>query len=334
MSSDLATRAASDLRRRDGCARVAFLGAQWSLGVHAPADVSGSSVGRFEAPVDGLAQTLAGLEEFAADAVVVIDPAALPAQALEELRSLRALTLGVLVGGMPEPVAAARVGALDRVVCFDPALTGRALGRSAVWRAVTPPVSDALFGEVRPLRRAPRAMSIGRSSPHREQVLLPSKHHHDLLQVIHGVSGPELAELLRECEVGVHVAAQPGGGFGVQAAIHLAAGHLLLAERLQPAHGLELGIDYLQIDSPGDLEWTLRRLARFPEMYERLRVRGRMKAEQFRASRVFARLLHDLAADVAAFGRGGPQPTPERAHGASASGGVRRRGLRSRRASR
>jgi hypothetical protein len=32
-------------------------------------------------------------------------------------------------------------------------------------------------------------------------------------------------------------------------------------------------------------------------------VRGRLKAEQFRASRLFARLIHDLHLDVAAFGR-------------------------------
>ena len=46
----------------------------------------------------------------------------------------------------------------------------------------------------------------------------------------------------------------------------------------------------------------LERLARFPEMHQRVRVRGRMKAEHFRASRVFARVVHDLLADVAAFG--------------------------------
>jgi hypothetical protein len=40
-------------------------------------------------------------------------------------------------------------------------------------------------------------------------------------------------------------------------------------------------------------------------MHQRVRVRGRLKAEQYRSSRVFARLVHDLVADVATFG-GGP----------------------------
>ena len=84
--------------------------------------------------------------------------------------------------------------------------------------------------------------------------------------------------------------------------MHLAAGQLLLAETLDPAHGLERNIDYLHIDSPEGLARPLDRLGRFPEMHHRIRVRGRLKAEQYRASRLFGRVLTDLLADVAAFG--------------------------------
>jgi hypothetical protein len=84
--------------------------------------------------------------------------------------------------------------------------------------------------------------------------------------------------------------------------MHLAAGQLLLAETLRPSHGLERNIDYLHFDSPEELVWVLDRLGRFPEMHQRIRIRGRLKAEQYRASRVFARVAHDLLADIAAFG--------------------------------
>jgi hypothetical protein len=47
-------------------------------------------------------------------------------------------------------------------------------------------------------------------------------------------------------------------------------------------------------------------LGRFPGLWHRVRVRGRMKAEQFRASRVWPRLLHDALADVGAFGSARP----------------------------
>jgi hypothetical protein len=124
-----------------------------------------------------------------------------------------------------------------------------------------------------------------------------------VLQVIHGVSGVAMAQLLQECGVGIYVAPEPGGGFGHQVPLHLAAGHLLLCEQLRPAHGLERNIDYLQIDSAEGLVWVLDRLGRFPEMYRRICVRGRLKAEQYRASRIFARLVGDMLLDISAFGR-------------------------------
>jgi hypothetical protein len=43
-------------------------------------------------------------------------------------------------------------------------------------------------------------------------------------------------------------------------------------------------------------------LQRFPNTYQRVRVHGRMKAEGFRASAVYERLVHDLLLDVRAFG--------------------------------
>jgi hypothetical protein len=241
---------------------------------------------------------LAPVAEFDPHVTVVFDPVSLPGAALAILPGV---SLGVLVAGAPEQ-AIFGLDALDRIISFVPALTGTPLGGGEVWRAIPPPVSDALYANVRPLHHAPRVISIGRSSTHREEMLMPAKHHHDLVQVVHGVSGEPLRELLEECDVGVFVAAESGGGFGQQVGVHLAAGQLLLAEQLTPAHGLERDIDYLHFDSPDGLVWVLDRLRRFPEMYQRIRHRGRLKAEQYRASRIFDRVVHDLLADVAAFG--------------------------------
>jgi len=84
--------------------------------------------------------------------------------------------------------------------------------------------------------------------------------------------------------------------------MHLAACHLVLSEWLSPSHGLELGLDYIEITGPGSLYHAAEMLGRFPGLWHRVRVRGRLKAEQFRASRVWPRLLHDAIADVGAFG--------------------------------
>jgi hypothetical protein len=284
--------------------RAAFLGpGAWLDGCAPPVAAHGLEPGRF--PTAGsreqVQETLAAVAAFRPDVSVVLDPLSLT---VEQLRSLPGVTLGVLVGGAPQEPAAHELAGLDRLLSFVPSLTGTEVGGREVWRAVPPPVSDTLFAEARPLHRAARAVSVGRSTDHREAMLMPAKHRHDLLQVIHGVSGPALLELLGEYDVGVYVAAAAGGGFGLQVGMHLAAGQLLMAEQLAPAHGLERDIDYLQFDSPDGLVWMLDRLARFPEMHQRVRVRGRLKAEQYRATRVFARVIHDLLADVNAFGRG------------------------------
>jgi hypothetical protein len=241
----------------------------------------------------------ASVHAFAPDISVVFDPASLPPEARD---ALPGLTLGVLVASPPREDDAGRAGVLDRLICFDPALTGATVSGTTVWRAVPPPVSDRLFAEVRPPSRAPRTMTVGHSTDHREAMLMPAKHRHDLLQVPDGVGGAALAELFGEYDVGVYVPPDPGGGFGWQVGAHLAAGHLLLSEPISPEHGLERDIDYWEFGSAGALVWALERLSRFPEMYQRTRVRGHLKAEQYRASRIFARIIHDLVADVTAFG--------------------------------
>lgn len=286
--------------------RIAFLGPQVWLDGCCPPGVTErltSTRVEFDARFDAT-RALVAVRDFEPQVTVVFDPVGMPP---ELLGALPGVTLGVLVGGVPSNRSAQAIGHLDRVVSFRPALTGKelAVGGGAgprVWRAIPPPVSDAMFGEVRRLEDGPRAITVGRYTRYREAMLSFAKHEHDLLQVVHGVTGGALVELLRECDVGVYVAPAQGGGFGHQVGMHLAAGHLLLSERLMPAHGLERNIDYLQFYSREELAWTLLRMRRFPDMHHRIRVRGRLKAEQFRASRVFSRITHDLLADVAAFG--------------------------------
>lgn len=285
--------------------RVAFVGDAALLDAHAPSGASGQLVHERFA-VGSIADArldLARLSQFGADVTVIFDlPSVACALPDECLTALPGVTLGVLTAGEPADRTGLEAAVVDRLVAFDPVLTGTAVGGAEVWRGIPPPVNDALFADVAPLHCAPRAMSIGRSTEHREAMLMPAKHHHDLLQVCHGLSGAPLAELCREYDIGVYLARQWGGAFGWQAALHLAAGHLLLCETLRPAHGLERNIDYLEIDSPEGLVDKLDRLSRFPEMSRSPRVRGRRKAEYFRASRVFARVAHDLLHDLAAFG--------------------------------
>jgi hypothetical protein len=253
------------------------------------------------------------------DVVCVFRPELIPAGALH---GFDALTLGFLTEPLPREAVGAphedlsrrlwELGQVDpsnfdRIVAFDPFIAPAASASLDVWRSMPLPVGDRYFRPVgTPLRGRPRLLFVGRSTPHRERVLMDVKHHHDVLHLAFGVGAADLEQALSEHDVGINVHNQDYPSFENRVCLHLAAGHLVLSEWLSPAHGLELGLDYLEITGPGSLYHAAEMLARFPGLWHGVRVRGRRKAEQFRASRVWPRLLHDALADMAAFGS--PRP--------------------------
>jgi hypothetical protein len=267
---------------------------------------------RRDADADALVRDLRATRP---DVVCVFRPELIPKGALH---GLDALTLGFLTEplpreaeGAPHEDLARRLWELehvdatnfDRIVAFDPYIAPAAAGSLDVWRSVPLPVGDRYFRDVgAPLRGRPRLLFVGRSTPHRERVLADTKRQHDVLHLAFGVGATELEQALREHDVGINIHNQDYPSFENRVCLHLAAGHLVLSEWLSPAHGLEAGHDFIEITGPGSLWHAVEMLGRFPGLWHRVRVRGRLKAEQFRASRVWPRMLHDALADVAAFG--------------------------------
>lgn len=193
-------------------------------------------------------------------------------------------------------------GNFDRIVAFDANIVPAAEEVLPVWRSLPLPVDDRYFTDPAPIEGLPRVMFVGRSTAHRERLLEPSKHAFDVLHVAFGVDAPRLDALMREHDVGINLHNEPYPSFENRVSLHLAAGHLVLSEPLDPTHGLEPGIDYLEVFGPEQLLSTIDLLRRAPNVHQRVRVRGRMKAEGFRASRVYPRLVHDLLLDLRAFG--------------------------------
>ena len=238
-----------------------------------------------------------------ADVVLVLAPAELPGGAL---RDVAAQTVAILPAGSPaEALEQIADGDFDRIVALDP---GLAASSDRVWRSLAPPVNDRLFAAVAPAAGL-RFAFFGRWTERRERFLIDSKHAYDLLHVDGGATGDRLLELYATVSVAVnlHMTDQPA--FEHRVPMHLAAGHLLISEVLRPTRGLEPGLDFLEVRTHRELTKMLGALNEVPELHHRVRLRGRRKAEQFRASAVYERLLSDLANDIGAFG------SPRETHG-------------------
>jgi hypothetical protein len=318
--------------------RVAFVGQRTYFEVTALTRPAGGLEPHFVDHRGGADEgpTLARLAELRPDVVIVFRPEILPAGALDDVP---ALTLGFNTEPLPRGGAAAgaahpdqlwRLSELaqtdtaqfDRIMTFDPLSAAAAPPDLEVWRSVPLPVDDRLFAPVRPMKAPPQIAFIGYSTDHREAWLVDAKHHFDVLHVAHGVSGAALRDLFGRTDVALNLHGHPYPSFENRVCLHLAAGHLVISEPLSPSHGLEPGIDYLEVTSPHQLLLAIQRLRAARSPYDGVRRRGRRKAEQFRASRVWPRLVGDLARDVAVFGsrrRGARGPR----HGGPPSGSRR-----------
>jgi hypothetical protein len=257
---------------------------------------------------------LHALRSYAPHTVVVFRPEIIPAGALSDVR---APVVGFLTEPIPRTVGGTHhdlarrmweleqvdASGFDRVVSFDPLIASTASSILPVWRSVPLPVADRYYRPARPFRGAPRVLFVGRSTEPRERMLAAAKElFPDLLHMAFGVGADELEGLLGAHDVGVNVHNDTYLSFENRVCLHLAAGHLVISEPLSPTHGLEHGVDYVPVGTADGLAYAIERLHRFPNLWHRVRVRGRQKAELFRASRVWPRLVDDLMRDLAAFG--------------------------------
>lgn len=296
--------------------RVAFVGQRTYFEVcsqSSPSPVVDPTFVEFRSGSDGQS-LLARLRSIDPHVVVVFRPEIVPAGLL---RGLDALTLGFLTEPLPrsdevghpdldrrlQDLALADGDQFDRIVAFDPHIIAAASRYVPVWRAQPLPVADEVFASRLEPRSGSRSLFVGRSTPHREEWLLPAKHLYDLMHVEHGVFGPDLAELARDFLVAINLHNEPYPSFENRVALHLAVGNLVISEALSPTNGLDPGLDFLQADDPDEMVGFLGQIEADPQRFHPVRARGHLKAEAFRASRVFARLVLDLLLDVAEFGR-------------------------------
>lgn len=296
--------------------RVAFVGQSTYFEVcsqEAPSDVIEPKFIETRSGADSYGWIRA-LREFAPHVIFVFRPEVVPHGLLKEFD---ALVVGMLTEPLPRAggkknkdlerrlsdLKLADASQFDRIIAFDPNIIPAASTHFDVWRSMPLPVADSMFCDSLPLPSAPvRALFVGRSTPHRSNFLASSKHTLDLHHVEHGLFGDQLKELSKQYFVAINLHNTPYPNFENRVPLHLAMGNLVASEPLSPRNGLDPDLDFIEVHNSDDLWHLLHRVADDPQRYDLVRARGRQKAENFRASVVYRRLLLDLLLDVAQFG--------------------------------
>jgi hypothetical protein len=259
------------------------------------------------------APLLGKLQALDPDVVLVFRPEIIPRGLLN---GLRAVTIGYLTeplprnGGAQHPDLKARMWSLeqvdaanfDRIVSFDPLIADAAARVLPVWRSLPLPVADSFFMDVHQRNQPPRLLFVGRSTGHREEMLAPLKAHHPIVHVGHGLFGGPLVRFLRRADVQLNLHNNPYPSFENRVCAALAAGHLVISERLSPANGLSAGSHYLETRTPAELLALADRLRDEPLAFLAMQEAGRHQAERFRASHAYPELVRDALADVNARG--------------------------------
>ena len=247
------------------------------------------------------------LLEFEPDVMIVFRPEVLP----DLVRSARApWVIGVFteplvqVGAEGHPdlhrrfqdfAAADLTGLLDRVVVFSPAIIGAVEQYLDVWQVVPLPVADFEFKrpiEI-PLHGELRGFFQGRVTRHRATFLDHLKHRRDWLIVDHGsIAGQEAFPIALNLHNERYL------NFENRVLRNLAQGHLAMSERLQPTFGMQPGTEYLEFEEPGQMLELLEFIEMDREYAREVQLRGHHYVQRHRASRVWARVLSDLAMEA------------------------------------
>lgn len=241
---------------------------------------------RFPVSDDSAAEEVAGaIAGGGFDAVLAFEPEALPAGLAAEWE---VPTIGWTTGdggsGFP---------GVDRVI-----VTGAGCPKAGVWRSLPFPVADSAYGPPWPRGGTPRGLWLCGDTARRREFL---SHFEPSIEI--AVSNADVARALGATDIGVNLHDRPDRALYHEAARCLAAGQLLVSEPLDPARGLEPGIDFIEGPELGDVYLAIQAAAADLGAFQRIRLRGRLKAERFRASAVYPKLVGDLLEDLRVFGR-------------------------------
>lgn len=164
---------------------------------------------------------------------------------------------------------------------------------SIMWCSIPIPIDDRLFSAVKSVKFPPQFVYVENNTLYSTSYRDCLSEISEVLVIPGGYTDQSLTRTL-DTDVFLNINRYPHQFLNERVPLHLAAGVLVISEPLHPTHGLEPNVDFLEIENPIDFCMILEELTNFPESVQRIRNSGRRKAEYFRASAVYEKLIREI----------------------------------------
>ena len=136
---------------------------------------------------------------------------------------------------------------------------------------------------------------FGRSSIHREKFFAYSKHKYNFLHIAHGIWGKDVVNYVSRAKINLNVHAEEEISWEPRVQAMLAMGAFVISEKINPNDYLRPGKDYVEVETPEDLNEKIEYYLKNEEEREKIAENGRKRAlEYFSADRNFKDLIKKI----------------------------------------
>lgn len=184
---------------------------------------------------------------------------------------------------------------VDYWICYSKELADELNSRIDVWSCMLMPVNDDLFVEslTKLVRRQP--IFVGRLNPYRQNFINEIKQAHDPIVIENGVSLRSVNKLWNSDRfIGINIHVGKIANFEHRVYIHMALGHLVFSQMLPMESGLLPDCEYVQFDSPSELDSKLTEFNTNLARGELIAKRGNLMVQRFKASVIWTNVCNSI----------------------------------------
>jgi hypothetical protein len=155
------------------------------------------------------------------------------------------------------------------------------------------PVRDKVFADIKNVSGPFQPVFVGRLNEYRTSFLNQIKHDHNPIIIDHGIPITKINEFNSKI-LGINIHVGKMNNFEHRATMHLAMGHLLLSEILDPSFGILPNCEYIEFTTPASFKNAIQWISQNEELSNWIRLRGHNYSKRFKSSILWPRVIDSL----------------------------------------